>query len=202
MKMQCILNSFGICYLSQKKIKINGSPKQGDMIARNPENHDDLWLVSKKYFEENFEQEPSNYKKRLQDEYAELRSRSESLFYFIDRDSRYEKLTRIQQYLLRKQLLEMRDYLATLGKRIAIETLMLENKELSESLETNDKGLEIIGGFETFNYDEKQEVFEIKEQARRLIETIEKHGKNQRRKAMAFSDIEKGVMCAVKSLFT
>jgi hypothetical protein len=33
----------------------NGSPKVGDMIARNPKNHGDQWLVAKQYFEENFE---------------------------------------------------------------------------------------------------------------------------------------------------
>lgn len=33
----------------------NGSPKLGDMIARNPEDHMDEWLVSEKYFKENFE---------------------------------------------------------------------------------------------------------------------------------------------------
>ncbi|TXD85280.1 hypothetical protein ESY86_01690 [Subsaximicrobium wynnwilliamsii] len=33
----------------------NGSPKSGDMIARNPKNHDDQWLVAKQYFEDNFE---------------------------------------------------------------------------------------------------------------------------------------------------
>lgn len=33
----------------------NGSPKQGDMIARNPANHDDLWLVAAEYFAVNFE---------------------------------------------------------------------------------------------------------------------------------------------------
>lgn len=32
-----------------------GSPKEGDMIARNPTNHADQWLVSKAYFEANFE---------------------------------------------------------------------------------------------------------------------------------------------------
>ncbi len=32
-----------------------GSPKKGDMIARNPDNHDDQWLVSQEYFESNFE---------------------------------------------------------------------------------------------------------------------------------------------------
>ena len=33
----------------------NGSPLMGDMIARNPQNHKDQWLVAKKYFKENFE---------------------------------------------------------------------------------------------------------------------------------------------------
>lgn len=35
--------------------KADGSPKEGDMIARNPKNHDDKWLVAKQYFEDNFE---------------------------------------------------------------------------------------------------------------------------------------------------
>lgn len=35
--------------------KLNGSPKIGDMIARNPLNHNDKWLVAKQYFEDNFE---------------------------------------------------------------------------------------------------------------------------------------------------
>ena len=34
----------------------NGSPLPGDMIARNPEDHSDQWLVAKAYFEEHFEQ--------------------------------------------------------------------------------------------------------------------------------------------------
>jgi len=33
-----------------------GSPKEGDRIARNPEDYTDQWLVAKKYFEENFEE--------------------------------------------------------------------------------------------------------------------------------------------------
>jgi len=33
----------------------NGSPKIGDMIARNPKNHLDQWLIAKDYFEQNFE---------------------------------------------------------------------------------------------------------------------------------------------------
>ena len=33
----------------------NGSPKEGDMIARNPKNHLDQWLVAEQYFNDNFE---------------------------------------------------------------------------------------------------------------------------------------------------
>lgn len=33
----------------------NGSPKVGDMIARNPKNHNDQWLVAADYFKDNFE---------------------------------------------------------------------------------------------------------------------------------------------------
>ena len=40
----------------------NGSPKIGDMIARNPENHEDKRLVAKKYFEDNFKEIPGQDK--------------------------------------------------------------------------------------------------------------------------------------------
>ena len=33
----------------------NGSPKIGDMIARNPKDHDDVWLVAEAYFNDNLE---------------------------------------------------------------------------------------------------------------------------------------------------
>lgn len=35
-----------------------GSPKAGDMIARNPKNHDDKWLMAAEYFADNFERRP------------------------------------------------------------------------------------------------------------------------------------------------
>lgn len=38
-----------------KEDKAVASPKVGDMIARNPMNHKDQWLVAKKYFNENLE---------------------------------------------------------------------------------------------------------------------------------------------------
>ncbi len=47
-----VLNDISI----SKEDEDAGSPKAGDMIARNPENHDDMWLVAAKYFKENFEE--------------------------------------------------------------------------------------------------------------------------------------------------
>jgi len=35
--------------------KSNGSPKEGDMIACNPNDKTDFWLVAKEYMEENYE---------------------------------------------------------------------------------------------------------------------------------------------------
>jgi len=35
-----------------------GHPKEGDMIARNPDDHADQWLVSAEYFAANYEPGP------------------------------------------------------------------------------------------------------------------------------------------------
>jgi len=32
-----------------------GSPMQGDMIAKNPNNNKDRWLVAKQFFDDNYE---------------------------------------------------------------------------------------------------------------------------------------------------
>jgi hypothetical protein len=37
-----------------KEDRENGSPKDGDMIARNYWNHSDQWLISKEFFEDNY----------------------------------------------------------------------------------------------------------------------------------------------------
>ena len=43
--------------ISVSQADINaGSPKLGDMIARNPKDHLDQWLVAKQYFQDNFEE--------------------------------------------------------------------------------------------------------------------------------------------------
>jgi len=33
-----------------------GSPKPGDMVGRNPKNHEDQWLIAAQYFKDNFEE--------------------------------------------------------------------------------------------------------------------------------------------------
>jgi hypothetical protein len=45
---------WGRVSVSNEDVKA-GSPKPGDMIARNPKNHDDQWLVAAQYFADNFE---------------------------------------------------------------------------------------------------------------------------------------------------
>jgi hypothetical protein len=40
--------------ISSEDVKA-GSPKTGDMIARNPDNYSDRWLVAAAYFAKNFE---------------------------------------------------------------------------------------------------------------------------------------------------
>ena len=42
--------------LSNVSVSKEDSPKQGDMIARNPSNHNDQWLVAREYFEASYEE--------------------------------------------------------------------------------------------------------------------------------------------------
>lgn len=61
------------------------------------------------------------------------------------------------------------------------------------------KGEEIIG---KFNNENRTDVDLIKEKAIELVNLIEEKGKDPRRKAAGITQIELGVMMAVKSLFT
>lgn len=36
--------------------RMGGSPRVGDMIARNPKNHADQWLIAQDYFEANYQE--------------------------------------------------------------------------------------------------------------------------------------------------
>ena len=60
------------------------------------------------------------------------------------------------------------------------------------------KGEEIIG---KFNAENRTDVDKIKEKAIELVNLIQEVGKDHRRVATAITDIEKGTMMAVKSLF-
>lgn len=52
--MKPVLMSDGVEVSISAEDRKNGSPKIGDMIARNPENHEDQWLITEDYFKENF----------------------------------------------------------------------------------------------------------------------------------------------------
>lgn len=52
--MRPILMADGVEVYISKENRKNGSPKIGDMIARNPKNHKSQWLVSKQYYTESF----------------------------------------------------------------------------------------------------------------------------------------------------
>lgn len=53
-KIITIVNGEEVTVSISEADRKNGSPKIGDMIARNPENHKDQWLVAKNYYLENF----------------------------------------------------------------------------------------------------------------------------------------------------
>ncbi|GAA5102667.1 DUF7681 family protein [Wohlfahrtiimonas larvae] len=60
------------------------------------------------------------------------------------------------------------------------------------------KGKEIIG---TFNSENSSHIDLIKKKAAELVDLIEEHGKDGRRKAIAITGIEQATMMAVKSTF-
>ena len=53
--MKPILMADGVEVSISAEDRKNGSPKLGDMIARNPKNHKDQWLIAEQYFKDNFE---------------------------------------------------------------------------------------------------------------------------------------------------
>lgn len=52
-----LLSEYGTEISISEVDQVAGSPVIGDMIARNPKNHKDQWLVAKDYYLENFEPE-------------------------------------------------------------------------------------------------------------------------------------------------
>lgn len=97
----------------------NGSPKSGDMIARNPKNHEDQWLVAAEYFKENFEEiKPAgDFKSRLIQEKLEVSDRAEKLDSFMNSEN-FSKIEVRQQELLKLQIQIMKSYEWVLNQRI------------------------------------------------------------------------------------
>jgi len=93
-----------------------GSPKEGDMIARNPKNHNDMWLVAKQYFEDNLEaiKDTATYKDRLLIERDELSEKYEKL----DAALKNHEVPDSAVFILSKQRNVMHDYLHILNTRL------------------------------------------------------------------------------------
>jgi hypothetical protein len=91
-------------------------------IARNPKNHEDMWYVAKKYFDDNLEPaEPATetFMDRLIRERDELQDKLTKLEAFLANKTKAIEISGMEQYnLLIKQVDVMYDYLAILNERI------------------------------------------------------------------------------------
>lgn len=99
--------------------------KQG-YIARNPENHEDKWYISKEYYDKNLEplteaQPPKEetFYDRLLKERDELKEKVDKLDSFLSEPHKAMQVSGKTQYdLLLKQQYHMNEYLNTLNDRI------------------------------------------------------------------------------------
>jgi len=95
-------------------------------IARNPQNHEDMWYVAKKYFDENLEpaETPATattetFFDRLVRERDELKDKVEKLTSFLSDKEKAIKISGELQWLfLHRQLSYMGQYLGVLNERI------------------------------------------------------------------------------------
>ena len=133
--------------------------------------------------------------KKMQAEKAYVQLKLGKLKDFISSESFNKFLSLEMQEIKKQQAIAMEAYVDSLNK--ADTQMCIENKGL-HCTEFQSKGVEIIG---TFNHAGNTAVDEIKLGAINLINDIEDLGKDSRRKAMSYTEIEKGAMIAVKSLF-
>jgi len=95
-------------------------------IARNPDNHEDKWYISKEYYDKNLEPftEPQPPKEetfldRLQKERDELEEKTSKLYAFIENKEKAIDIVKQKQYdLLVKQHQHMTAYLQILEERL------------------------------------------------------------------------------------
>ena len=100
--------------------KNNGSPKAGDMIAVNPNNVMDKWLIAQKFFEDNYE--PATGIEQKDDQIKELRKRNEwlhhmMLTYLVEIQKCNKGLRRLNSQLKKSETNGMS------GGRIAVEEI-------------------------------------------------------------------------------
>lgn len=115
------------------KVSISEPDKQLDhetfeqgYIARNPKNHEDLWYVAKKYFDENLEPaepEPATattetFMDRLIKERDELKDKFFKLTLFLESGKAKEVVSARQFEMLKAQQTFMDGYLLVLNDRI------------------------------------------------------------------------------------
>lgn len=115
----------------------NGSPKQGDMIARNPKNYEDKWLVAEKYFNDNLElvetelvepeKEITPVMQRVIVEYNDLYDKTKKLFDFTTNTENLKMVGQIQFDLLNIQYGAMWTYLKTLETRLKESGIAVNN---------------------------------------------------------------------------
>ena len=133
--------------------------------------------------------------KKMQAEQAYIALKLGKLKVFISSEDFGKFLSLEMQEIKKQQAEAMQAYVDALSK--AGTQMCIENNGLN-CTEFKSKGVEVIGAF---NPDVNTAIDEIKLGAINLINDIEDLGKDPRRQATSFTDIEKGVMMAVKSLF-
>jgi len=133
--------------------------------------------------------------KKMQAEKAYVALKLGKLKAFISSPSFEKFLSPKMQEIKKAQAVAMEAYVDALSE--ADTQMCIENDGL-HCTDFQSKGVEVIG---TFNHAGSSAIDEIKLGAINLINDIEDLGKDARRKAIAYTDIEKGIMMAVKSLF-
>lgn len=137
----------------------------------------------------------SDFLERLKIEDQELAEKAAKLKNFInDKEGPYSKLDDVNKYLLRKQLHIMMQYLTVLMLRIDL----IEGK--GEKTENLFEGYD-FAMIPHLDYD-TDEMFDIKESARNLINDINIYGQDRERVSIASTHVEIASMFGVKSLFT
>ena len=133
--------------------------------------------------------------KKMQAEKAYVELKLGKLKAFISSENFVKFLSPEMQEIRQQQATAMQAYVDALSK--ADTQMCIENNGL-HCTQFQSKGVELIG---IFNHNGNSAVDEIKLGAINLINDIEDLGKDPRRKVASFTDIEKGTMMAVKSLF-